>query len=523
MMFQGPRLFAKIVLWFLTTVILIGGVLSGMLYFVHRNSEDDRLTVLREALMEQGTFIINTLETSNGVERERLEQIHGVPIWIYDSGGARIFSPRRIFGPPASPGRGLENRAFAHAYDRRNRDQNHDRDNDLNRDRQFESVVGSCVLNLSWATESFQLVQAQDSSFLALRIVSESGKSYTAFHLLRRNSFFRFPRFIMDNSLGNWTLVIFFLIGLLCFWLAQSLARPIIEFQGMTRSIARGDFSARLSRDLTERFDELGDLGTDFNMMAEKVEKTINGQRQLLWDISHELRTPMTRISLALELVRNAPSEKRVVLVEKMERNLKRLDGLIQQILDFSRLDQRMEISRSLKCIDIVALVSALLEDSKFEIDIQKKSIHAELPDESIFVSGSEELLRRAFENIIRNALRFSPENGIVDVAIERQSREGKESVLLTIKDSGPGVPAECLFKIFEPFFQCKERGATESGGIGLGLAIVHRAVLVHGGVVTARNADPTGLVVEVHLPVADDKMTGVVEHPHEDRCFSPG
>lgn len=485
MTFQGSRLFAKILAWFLVTIAAVALVLVAMATHLQRTSEDEYLEVIKESFIDQGTFIVNLLETADPSQQGKLYSLRFLPIVFFDAGGSLVFAPRRSdpFTKRDEPSPDLAVREFI-----------------------------PLITSVLQATDSFLIHPSPEGNILGRCLVSQSGKSYPSFLRLRGRHLIRFSRHIQPIRWQGWGLLIFAVIGLLCLWLARYLVRPIIEFQRVSRSIAGGDFQTRLPPNLTERFDELGALGLDFNRMAERIEATIKGRQQLLWDISHELRTPLARMNLVLELIRQADDSKREQLIQKLERNLGRLNDLIQQILDLSRLDRLQDQPLPRSPIDLTALVQGLLADFLLEGEANRKTIAGKITPEQLFIDGTEELLRRAIENVLRNAFIHTPPGTEITVALSRGMFDGKPCAIVDIRDSGPGVPLDVLPRIFEPFVQGPSAPAKEQGsvapGFGLGLAIAHRAVTAHGGAVFAYNAEPRGLTVEIKLPLT----TGAAE-----------
>ncbi len=290
-------------------------------------------------------------------------------------------------------------------------------------------------------------------------------------------------------------ITMFLLSGILSLLLARSLSAPLRKLKDTTRQLAAGDLSARVPPGTRERGDEIADLAGDVNLMAERLEEAMSSHRRLLTDISHELRSPLARLCVALELARTRTGDQAGRALDRIETETGRMNILIGQILSLSRLEIG-EPRRNLVELDLGALVERIVRDANFEAHAANRSVEPD-GERALMVSGNEELLSRAVENVVRNAVRHTPEGSKVTVSL---GREG-DAVLIGVRDRGPGVPAEALGKIFQPFYRVESGRERDTGGTGLGLAISERAVRLHGGNITARNHDEGGLVVEIRLP----------------------
>ncbi len=262
------------------------------------------------------------------------------------------------------------------------------------------------------------------------------------------------------------------------------------------RKFAAGALDAREER-AARRKDDIGALARDFNAMAARIEELLKGQRRLLADVSHELRSPLTRLGVALELAWRHIPEEASGEYERMENELARMNTLIGSLLQLSRLDA-LDRPENRQTMDLSALLGEIAEDGEFEGAPHGRGVSADILP-GVSYSGDPALLRSAVENLVRNALRYSPEGETVDVSLSRQGG----AVRILVEDRGPGVPEEELEKIFTPFHrveQARERTLPDEG-CGLGLAIAGRAAALHGGTVTARNRPEGGLAVEILLP----------------------
>jgi signal transduction histidine kinase len=271
---------------------------------------------------------------------------------------------------------------------------------------------------------------------------------------------------------------------------ARHLSRPLERIQAVVRRVAAGELSSRVGGDLVARRDEYGRLAEDFDRMAARIEGLVNSRDQLLHDVSHELRAPLSRLRFALELAREDRSEE---LLERADREIARIDALVGELLALARLDHATD--RALPQVEVDALMQDVLDAEQPQAEHAGVKLAAVL--EPLKSPGDSEGLRRAFENVLRNALRHAPSGGAVDVALSRE----RDEVVLRIADRGPGVAPEELGRLFEPFF----RGQAASGreGHGLGLAIVARVMRAHRGRAEARNREGGGLEVALRWPLA--------------------
>jgi two-component system, OmpR family, sensor histidine kinase CpxA len=285
--------------------------------------------------------------------------------------------------------------------------------------------------------------------------------------------------------------------GLVCLWLTWYITRPIRTLRGATRRFSRGDLAVRVStkREL-RRGDALSDLANDFDDMAARIEELVKSQQQLLADISHELRSPLARISLAVDLARRRSGEG-IPEHQRIEREVLRLNDLIEQLLTLARLQVHPGNSKA-ESVDLGSIVLEIADDARFEAESKNKRVLVR-QDCNAIVHGSFALLRSAIENVVRNAVRHTPENGEVTIDMENAREPGR--VVIAVRDQGSGVPASALDRLFDPFFRVEEGRDRDSGGVGLGLAIVRQAALFHGGQVCAQNHPDGGLLVRLEFP----------------------
>ncbi len=284
------------------------------------------------------------------------------------------------------------------------------------------------------------------------------------------------------------------LVGALCLWLAHGLAAPLGALRGVVRRLAGGDLTARASPSLTRRRDEVGELAREFDAMAGRLEALVAAHRRLVRDVSHELRSPLARLAVALELARKKGGAPVAEALERIEREAARLEELIAQLLTLSRLEAT-EAPPSREPVAMDQLLRQVAEDAAFEAASRGVQVAVEGAPE--VVMGDAELLRRAVDNVVRNAIAFTPSGTRVDVRLTAEDGE----VVVRVRDAGEGVPEPMLGAIFEPFLRVESARERRGGGAGLGLAIAAQAVRLHGGSIAAANYPGGGLEVTLRLP----------------------
>jgi signal transduction histidine kinase len=283
---------------------------------------------------------------------------------------------------------------------------------------------------------------------------------------------------------------------LLCWLLARSITAPIRTLQSAVRSLGAGDLSVRVSPRIPPRNDELTELAHEFDRMAGEIESLRKEQHRLLGDISHELRSPLTRLSISTELASRGDVES----LDRMRKDITALDDLIEQILTLTRLEMQQQV-RTQSNVPLSKLLMALVDDADFEAREQGKNVVLEA-QQLCSVRGEPGLLRSCLENVIRNAVRFAPIATSVRVVLEKGQRDKKPFAIVTVEDRGRGVPEELLSHIFEPFYRVAG-GAEDGSGSGLGLAISERIVTLYGGAIRAYNRKAGGLAVVIEFPLA--------------------
>jgi two-component system sensor histidine kinase CpxA len=301
--------------------------------------------------------------------------------------------------------------------------------------------------------------------------------------------------------------------GLVCYLLAWFLTKPIVRLRTAARQLAAGDLTVRTGVHGGRRRDEVAGLMRDFDAMAERLETLLKAQSRLLNDISHELRSPLARLNVALGLARQRVGVEGADMLDRIELEASRLNELIGRILTLARLEDGEQLVAQTP-VPLDELVASIAEDAEFEAQARRCHVRASIAPGSWKVRGNPSLLHSAIENVVRNAIRYTQEGSSVDVELSGEEWAGVHEATLRVHDSGPGVPADALEKLFQPFYRLDEARGRQTGGVGLGLAITERAVRFHGGKVKAFNREGGGLTVEIRLPLIAEaaRLPGVTE-----------
>jgi signal transduction histidine kinase len=314
--------------------------------------------------------------------------------------------------------------------------------------------------------------------------------------------------FAAEGQLGRphiWTfLPYYFLVigatGILCWLASVGVVSPIRRIAATIARFGQGDLTARVQ---TRRSDEIGQLGRSFNQMAERLERLIVSERRLLGDISHELRSPLARLKFAVKLARTSPDSN--AALDRIERDIDRITSLVADIVEITFIEGDAAVQDT-GIVRVGEIVDEVVRDCKLEAQFRECSI--EVSGKFIGeVMGNHELLRRAIENVLRNAIRYAPKHSVLQLSVAEDTREAT----IAVRDFGPGVPPESLARIFDPFFRVEEARDTNGGGSGMGLSIAKRAVQLHHGAIAAENANP-GLRVMLTLPLATQTSAVVAQ-----------
>lgn len=276
--------------------------------------------------------------------------------------------------------------------------------------------------------------------------------------------------------------------------LARFVVRPVERLREAGRLVASGDLSVRVAPELGKRQDTLAELAHDFDYMTERVASSLTAQRQMMRDVSHELRSPLARLQALISVAGQRDDSAGPEFLLRIENELDRLDELIGEILAFSRLQMQEQISRTRT--DIVDLTQTIVDDASIEAEASNKRVVMRSPEHAV-QEVDYSLVHSAIENIVRNAIRHTAEGTDVVVSIEVDA----SGIHVDVSDRGPGVPEEALETIFLPFYRIEDGRPTHTGSGGIGLAIAARTAALHGGSIVARNRKPNGLSVILSLP----------------------
>jgi signal transduction histidine kinase len=335
----------------------------------------------------------------------------------------------------------------------------------------------------------------------AQQVVGEGGHKYTVLVIISRP-----PVVGVARDLGYKTLLgmlaVLLVGGPFCFLLARHIANPIVRLSEAAGRIADGWLDTRSGQSIRLRGDEIGRLGVSFDRMAERIESLVHGQQRLFGDISHELRSPLARLSVAEGLLRQCPPEERAEYLDRIASEVEHLDQLIGQLLTLARINSGADSSR-MERVELNSLIQEVAGDGNFEA--QAKCCAVRVDSENLCTTtGAREQLRRAIENVVRNAIRYTQPSTDVEITIREQRAFALPRAVIQVRDHGPGVSSEHLEKIFLPFYRIPTSNGEPTSGAGLGLAITDRIVRMYGGSVSAVNALDGGLIVNLELSLTD-------------------
>jgi two-component system sensor histidine kinase CpxA len=337
--------------------------------------------------------------------------------------------------------------------------------------------------------------------FAAQQVIGPSGRRYTALVVIWKPSLS-----VLIRGLGFETLLGLFAIlligGAFCFWLARHIAHPIVQLSEAAGRIADGWLDTRSGQSIRLRRDEIGRLGVSFDRMAERIESLVHGQQRLFGDISHELRSPLARLSVAEGLLRQCPPEERPEYLDRIALEVEHLDQLIGQLLTLARIDSGADSSLK-ETVELSSLIQEVAVDGNFEAQAKRCAVRVD-SENLCTTTGAREQLRRAIENVVRNAIRYTQPSTDVEITVRKQCAPALSRAIIQVRDHGPGVSREHLEKIFLPFYRISTTNGDPAGGAGLGLAITQRIVQMYGGTVSATNALDGGLIVNLELSLTE-------------------
>ena len=334
---------------------------------------------------------------------------------------------------------------------------------------------------------------------VVVKVLGPSGKPYLAAIQFRPGPPPHAPSGSFPFPPDFWlqTLITLVVSGLVCYGLSWRITAPVRRLRAAAQGLACGDLASRVAVSGEGTGDELSDLGRDFNLMAVRIEKLVTAHKQLVRDVSHELRSPLARLNVALGIARKRSPSSAEPALNRIELEGERLNQLIGQLLTLSQLEGGIALEKTE--VDLAQLADEVSRDADFEACACNRRVQF-LPAPGLVFWGNREMLRRALENVVRNAVRYTAKGSTVEVSLERAA--GPQAVL-RVRDFGPGVPQEQLSDIFRPFYRVAEARDRQSGGTGIGLAITEKTVTLHGGTVAARNLPSAGLELEIRLPLA--------------------
>ncbi len=361
------------------------------------------------------------------------------------------------------------------------------------------------VVERAAATGSLEMAEEADTLYLALRAHQEDGREYVFAGTLPLASA-RFARYRFWKTVLTLAPVLIALV-IVCYVVAGYISRPVLKLRVAAQRFADGDLDHRVVPAIGHRRDELGDLARDFDRMAERIAALLATQRRLLRDISHELRSPLARQAVALELARQQTGPEAADALARVGREADRLGELVSELLTLTRLEDDGH-GEERTPVELDHLIREVAEESDLEARNRGCTV-AVTRCQACVVVGVPTLLRRALENVVGNAVAYTASGTQVDLTLETQGIEA----VIRVRDRGPGVPEAELNDIFRAFYRLSHGRERQSGGVGLGLAITERAIVAHRGSVSAMNAPDGGLIVEMRLPVSVGGGTSAISH----------
>jgi two-component system, OmpR family, sensor histidine kinase CpxA len=347
------------------------------------------------------------------------------------------------------------------------------------------------------ALQNQGIAKGRNGTFIVERATDNKGHNF-----IFAGEFFSPPLYrSLPGSLLVVILLSSLLTSLLCAVLAQYLTRPILRLRDAAHAIAQGNLEARAGLSGSTRRDEIADLVRDFDSMAGEIRDLVESNKRMLMGASHDLRSPISRIRVALSLASTAPELERKELLDRIEIELLRLNGMIEQILTVARLESG-HLKPGTESLSLNQVIGEAVEDARFEASQSNVEIVYDENWSELTMAGEPNMLRSAFENVLRNAIFYSGEDGSVELSVAIDNGIAR----ISVRDNGPGVPEEALPKLFNPFYRVDDaRGAT-TGGSGLGLSIVSGAVKFHNGSVRARNLQTRGLEIIIEIPITSSQ-----------------
>lgn len=282
--------------------------------------------------------------------------------------------------------------------------------------------------------------------------------------------------------------------GIICYLLSIYVTKPLRILSNAAERLGKGNLNTRVGHFFGHKKDEINNLSNEFNHMAERLEKIIHSKQRLLQDVSHELRSPLARMHIALELLKQKNRDLEQPELKRIELEANRINDLIAEIIAFVRMEQPSDMLQ-IENINLTDLIKNIVNNANYECQNPKRVLFTH--SKSVFIRADKRFIDRAIENIIRNALYYSPKDSIITVTLKQTI----ENVVISISDQGPGIPNEQLEEIFNPFYRVDTAREKTSGGYGLGLSIAKQAIALHHGTIKAKNLKHGGLVLSIYLP----------------------
>lgn len=356
------------------------------------------------------------------------------------------------------------------------------------------SAEAAALIDQALQSDTTEFIRLPEQTIAAKKLRLKDGADYVYVIQLKRP-----PQTAFLTELINripQILAVILTAGLFCYGLASYMSSPIVKLRRATQKLADGDLQTRVASQIGTRHDETARLAKDFDEMAERIETLVSSEKRLTQDISHELRSPLARMNVALELARVKANAETKPLLERLETESHRLNEMISRLLILSKLETRSENFEKRE-LNLTKIVEQIAADADFEAQAKGKSVVI-LHQDAVKVFGNENLLRSAVENVLRNAVKYSKDETNIEISL----KNGGKNAEIIVRDYGAGVPENEIVNLFRPFYRVHTARDRKTGGIGLGLAIAERAVNAHHGTISAKNLDD-GLAVQINLPAA--------------------
>lgn len=327
-------------------------------------------------------------------------------------------------------------------------------------------------------------------------LVNIADKNYQLY-VAEKHRHHSFERYLLLLPIWVRLTIVLFISFILCWFLARSFSKPLKQMEKAVVKLGEGDLSSRVEK-ADNRNDEIGSLAKTFNQMAKKLEVSQSAQQRLLADVSHELRSPMTRLQLALAMLQKPilQQDEQQKYLERCEKEVTRLDEMISDVLSLSRFENTL-YQLSLQVESLEQVLKLIVQDAQFIA--QEKNICIKVSDvPEALINIDSQVFASAVNNVLINAIKYSDDGKDIQV----NCCFNNEEVSIAIIDSGPGVPEDALKNLFEPFYRVSNARDRKTGGTGLGLAIAKQAIIAHNGKIVASNNNENGLKITIKLPI---------------------